>query len=58
MHLLSFSDSFTPMTGRAATKIDIDPLAIAHGHDVFRAAFQVIGDRSQAEHAQENVLCA
>ena len=46
------------MTGNAAKTINIDALAIAHGHAVFRAAFRVIGDRSQAEHAQENVLCA
>jgi len=46
------------MTGNAATKIDIDALAIAHGRDVLRAAFRVIGDRAQAEFAQQNVLCA
>ena len=44
------------MTGRAATKIDIDPLAIAHGHAVFRAAFRVIGVRAQAEYVQKNVF--
>ena len=58
MHLLSTSDSSPPMTGNAATKIDIDALAIAHGRDVLRAAFRVIGDRAQAEFAQQNVLCA
>ena len=58
MHLLSTSDFSPPMTGKAATKIDIDPLAIAHGHAVFRAAFRVIGDRAQAEDIQQNVLCA
>ena len=56
MHLLSTSDSSPPMTGNAATKPDVDALAIAHGHAVFRAAFRVIGDRSQAEDIQQNVF--
>ena len=56
MHLLSTSDSSPPMTGNAATRIDIDALAIAHGRAVFRAAFRVIGDRAQAEDIQQNVF--
>lgn len=56
MHLLSTSDSSPPMTGNAATKIDLDALAIAHGCAVFRAAFRVTGDRAQPEDIQQNVF--
>ncbi|HKL52503.1 MAG TPA: sigma-70 family RNA polymerase sigma factor [Wenzhouxiangellaceae bacterium] len=56
MHLLSISDSSPPMTGKAATELDLDVLAIEHGRAVFRAAFRVIGDRALAEDIQQTVF--
>ena len=56
MHLLSTSDPSPPMTRKAATDIDVDALAIAHGRAVFLAAFRVIGDRALAEDIQQNVF--
>lgn len=56
MHLLSTSDSSPPMIRKAATEPDVDALAIAHGRDVFRAAFRVSGDGTLAEDIQQNVF--
>ena len=52
MHLRSTSDSSPPMVRKAASELDVDALALAHGRDVFR----VSSNGDLAEDIQQNVF--
>jgi len=46
------------MTGKAATELDLDVLAIEHGRAVFRAAFRVIAIVRWPRTFSKPCLCA